>query len=649
MFLAGKQIGRYYLQSLIEQGGMGDIYLAVDTHLHRPVALKVMKTPMNASMDTATINEAVRLFKREANAVTLLDHPHILPLYDFGEETGEGVILTYIVMPYRQEGSLADWVSKRNKSGNLTVYEAAHFLRQAASALQFAHDHGIIHRDVKPSNFLVVSNKQRPERPDVQLADFGVAKFIRAISTPTGVIRGTPLYMAPEFWKGAAVPASDQYALALIIYEMITGVLPFQGEAPEQLFYQHMYVEPPLPSTMNPSISEEIDAVLLRALAKNPANRYSSVAAFAKAFRQALVQKGTLASPAIDTGKTQGGVTLESSGVVERTRPARDLELLSPMPVRKKPPGRNKRNLAIMGLAMLLVLSGLGFVIFSAFHQVDGTKLEVISSQSQSETAIGQSHASQTALAGQNTIATRAASDATNTAVAATSTSNVAATATSVSATQTAVSATKTAVAGATATSAAATVTAYNNILKVGTNQQRDSLQSSNTGFNWDTVDISSGAGCTYLQGTYHAGDTRSGNFSACFEHQYVLTDFAYQVYMTILQGDIGGIAFRADPVSGTFYYFYIDIHGNYGLELVNSFTLGSPLTHGSNVAIHTGLNSTNQIAVVARGNSIQIYVNMQLVTQITDSAAGHGYVGVVAQDVNASTDVSFSNAQIWY
>ena len=150
------------------------------------------------------------------------------------------------------------------------------------------------------------------------------------------------------------------------------------------------------------------------------------------------------------------------------------------------------------------------------------------------------------------------------------------------------------------------------------------------------------------MLGAYHAGELQSGNFSACFEHGIDLTDFSYQVSMKILKGDLGGIAFRANPDTGTFYYFYIDIHGNYGLELVNSFTLGSPLTHGSNAAIHTGLNSTNQVAVVARGNSIQVYVNMQLVTQITDSTVAHGYLGVVAQDVNVSTDVSFTNAQAW-
>jgi hypothetical protein len=99
MFLTGKRIGRYYLQSLIEQGGMGDIYLAMDTHLHRRVAFKVMSTAINAQTDTVAINEAVNLFKREANAVALLDYPHILPLYDYGEEMFEGILLTYIVCP----------------------------------------------------------------------------------------------------------------------------------------------------------------------------------------------------------------------------------------------------------------------------------------------------------------------------------------------------------------------------------------------------------------------------------------------------------------------------------------------------------------------------------------------------------------------
>lgn len=638
MFLTGKRIGRYYLQSLIEQGGMGDIYLALDTHLQRRVAFKVIKTAPAAHANTVAINEAVDLFKREANAVTLLDHPHILPLYDYGEQTFEGMLLTYIVMPYRPEGTLADWISERSRSGPITVYEAAHFLRQAASALQFAHDHGIIHRDVKPSNFLIMSNKQRPDRPDVQLADFGVAKFMRAISTPTGIIRGTPLYMAPEFWRGATVPASDQYALALMIYEMITGSNPFQGDGPEQLFYQHMYVEPPPPSELNPAISVEIDAVLLRALSKNPAHRYDSVAAFAKAFRQALVQKNAVTPAPVN--KTQKAVMLESADVIERTHPARPLKPLPPLGGKR--PDRNKRKFFIFALAILLVFSGVSIVVYSTLHQANGIKQVAYSSPLQSETAIGRIHASQTAGANQNLTATSIAKNATAT--------TVAAVATSVSATQTAVSNTKTAVAGATAIAATATAQAYNNFLKVGPNQQGDSLQSSNTGFNWDTINAPSGVSCAYSQGAYHAGDPKSNDFSVCFEHQYsTLTDFACQVSMTIVKGDIGGVAFRADPVSGTYYYFYIDTKGNYGLALVNSFTQEPPLDQGFSSAIHTGLNQANLVAVVVKGNDIMVFVNMQLILHTTDSSNTVGNIGVVGQDVNNATDVSFSDMQIWY
>ena len=150
------------------------------------------------------------------------------------------------------------------------------------------------------------------------------------------------------------------------------------------------------------------------------------------------------------------------------------------------------------------------------------------------------------------------------------------------------------------------------------------------------------------MQGSYQAGELTSGDFSACFEHGIDLADFSYEVDMTILKGNEGGIAFRANPNTGTFYYFSIDTHGNYVLELVNSDTFGQPLAQGFSPAIHTGLNSTNRIAVVTRGSSIQIYINMQPLPLVTESSIGHGYLGVVAQDINATTDVSFRNAQAW-
>src|SRR5205823_14093834 len=138
----------------------------------------------------------------------------------------------------------------------------AHFVRQAANALQYAHNQQLIHQDVKPSNFLIRSNEEYPNRPDLLLADFGVAKFTSATSSMSHAIRGTPSYMAPEQWEGNPVMATDQYALAIMAYELLTGSPPFQGGV-GQMMYQHFHVQPQPPSTRNPRIPKELDIVLL--------------------------------------------------------------------------------------------------------------------------------------------------------------------------------------------------------------------------------------------------------------------------------------------------------------------------------------------------------------------------------------------------
>ncbi|HLX57705.1 MAG TPA: serine/threonine-protein kinase [Ktedonobacteraceae bacterium] len=636
MFLTGQQFGRYYFQHLIEQGGMGEIYLATDTRLHRNVAIKVIRSVISSHADAEAVNEALRLFQREAKAVTMLEHPHILPLYDYGEERLDGFLFTYFVMPYREEGSLANWVSRRGKAGKLSLYEAAHYLLQAADALQYAHDHGIIHRDVKPSNFLIVSNKQHTGRPDLQLTDFGVAKFMKAVSTPTGVIRGTPLYMAPEQWRGEAVPASDQYALAVMMYQFLTGRLPFQGENYALLRHEHAYEEPPPPSALNALIPGEVDIVLTKALAKEPEQRYTSIDGFARAFQQALARKKK--DPAASTGSWSKA---RNSARHMVTLPDRD-ELVVPAYGPKQLPRlrmfdqQHPRNLLLLISVILLIVCGLGIVLYSTiFGHTNAPRQTVAAATIQTETASATPHK-------RAATTTSAAANATNTAIAVSATS-AAATATAAAA------ATGTAIAQATAIAATtATATAYNGAIMSGHRVLFDPLQHNNAGENWDTVDISSGAGCAFTQGTYHAGELQSGNFSACFAHNTDFSNFSYQVNMDIVKGDLGGIAFRANADNGTFYYFYVDTHGNYALVVVNSFIVGSDISHGFSSAMRAGLNQTNLIAVVARGDSIEIYINRQLVTQATDSTYAHGQIAVVAQDVNNVTDVSFSDAQVW-
>ncbi len=287
MLLEGMQLGRFRLSRLLGSGGMGEVYLGEDTHIRRQVAIKVTRAEATPYPNSEAAKQATRLFQREVRAIAMLDHPYILPLSDYGEQETETTSLTYMVMPYREEGSLSTWLRQRSEKPTLTPQEVAHFIKQAASALAYAHRHQIIHQDVKPSNFLIRNNETNPQLPDLLLADFGVAKFTSASASVSQSSRGTPTYMAPEQWSGQPVAASDQYALAIMAYQLLTGSLPFQGRQ-EQVMYMHFSAQPQPPGTFNSSIPKDIDTVILRALAKKPEERFASISAFANAFQQAL-------------------------------------------------------------------------------------------------------------------------------------------------------------------------------------------------------------------------------------------------------------------------------------------------------------------------------------------------------------------------
>ncbi len=287
MLLEGMQLGRYRLSRLLGSGGMGEVYLGEDTHIHRQVAIKVTRAEATPYPNSEVAKQATRLFQREVRAIAMLDHAYILPLFDYGEQETETTSLTYMVMPYREEGSLSIWLRQRSEKQTLSPQEVAHFIRQAASALAYAHHHQIIHQDVKPSNFLIRSNETNPELPDLLLADFGVAKFTSASASVSQSSRGTPTYMAPEQWSGQPVAASDQYALAVMTYQLLTGSLPFQGRQ-EQVMFMHFSTQPQPPSIFNSSIPKDVDAVILQALAKKPEERFASISAFANALQQAL-------------------------------------------------------------------------------------------------------------------------------------------------------------------------------------------------------------------------------------------------------------------------------------------------------------------------------------------------------------------------
>ena len=280
------QDGRYHFIRSLGSGGMGEVYLMQDIRINRQVAIKVIRSEGASYPDSTAGKEAARLFQREAKAIAALEHPNILPLYDFGEEIRDGMTVTYMVMPYCTEGSLATWLRQHNSVAPLSLQDVAHLVEEAGDSLQYAHDQNVMHLDVKASNFLLRNNKKNPNRPTLLLADFGIARSSTTVASSSRTIRGTPSSMAPEQWGSNPVPATDQYALAVMAYEMMVGHAPFVGSM-EQVMYQHFSAQPLPPSAYNPQLPPAVDSVILRALAKQPADRFPSIADFAAAFEQA--------------------------------------------------------------------------------------------------------------------------------------------------------------------------------------------------------------------------------------------------------------------------------------------------------------------------------------------------------------------------
>ena len=271
---SGTLLGRYRLIEKAGAGGMSEVWKAEDTTLHRTVAVKVILTPI---AEDPTYRER---FLREARLVAGLEHPNVLPVYDFGTQNVEGAEVSYLVMPLVLGGSL-----KGHITGPMPYGIAVAWLQAVGAALDHAHAKGILHRDVKPAN-VMLDSQGRP-----LLADFGLARSSESISglTQTGTVLGTPLYMAPEQAQGAALDGrADQYALAVIAFEILTGLVPFRADSPLAVLHQHVAVPPPPASSIIAAIPREADAVLSKALAKKPADRFPTCAAFVEALAAAL-------------------------------------------------------------------------------------------------------------------------------------------------------------------------------------------------------------------------------------------------------------------------------------------------------------------------------------------------------------------------
>ena len=260
----GRRLGRYRLEELLGQGGMAEVWRAT------------RRTPRADGRREGDPRRPPRdghfreRFQTEARLVASLDHPNILPVYDYGDEGG----VPYLVMPYLDGGTLRD----RMVGSPVPFAQAVSWIRQLGDALDAAHAAGILHRDVKPANVLI----RRDDR--LALADFGIAKMLESPTglTATGMVVGTPIYMAPEQAQGKpATPASDRYALAVLAYELLSGKPPFDGESALALMHQHVTAPAPLLSSAVYGLPAGLDPVFEQALAKEPERRPPTCRAFA--------------------------------------------------------------------------------------------------------------------------------------------------------------------------------------------------------------------------------------------------------------------------------------------------------------------------------------------------------------------------------
>ncbi len=268
--------GRYRVTRLVGRGGMAEVYEGEQPDLGRRVAIKAILPQL------AEAPGFEERFRREARLIASLRHPHIVQVYDFDVVDGRA----FMVMEYLEGGTLADRLQAAQAQGNTVPLAVTVSLLDAlASALDYAHGQGVIHRDIKPANILFTSGGQPV------LSDFGIA-FLEEESarlTATGAIIGSPAYMAPEQATGQEVDArSDLYALGVVVYELATGRVPFEGKTPTAILLKQVQEPPPSPRTLNPHLPEGLEAVLLHALAKDPADRYPSAGALEQAFRGAL-------------------------------------------------------------------------------------------------------------------------------------------------------------------------------------------------------------------------------------------------------------------------------------------------------------------------------------------------------------------------
>lgn len=651
----GRTLDRYELRQIIGKGGMADVYLGYDPRFERTVAVKVFKRDDD---------ELLMRFIREARLMASLRHPHLMPVYDAGDSILDGVVRYYIVMPFMEGGTLRS----RVRSAPLSLQETCHYLSQIADALDYIHQRGIIHRDIKSSNVLLDAEDR------CYLSDFGIARAVTdSTMTTTGGVLGTVDYVAPELFEEErkADAYSDLYSLGVLIFEVVTGRLPFAAESQIALVSMHINKPPPSPRSLVPDLPMQTERVMLKVLAKRPEWRYGSASAFAEAFCQSLTarseagissQMTRIESP-YDTEVAEPSSLVANAPAVARPPTTRSTEgphyapgagsfAQAPdgqsraMTVRRKKrssPART-RGVVVGILALLALLAVIGPMVFVSL---------AISPKNHGAVTPSVNADTQTAVTQVKHTAT--------TMPTLTPTPNVTATVQAATATavQQARQATVTAIARQTATvQAQASATAgVIQTATAGNATYADVLNNANATTtrqaNWDQNDS-----CAFQGDGYHVSAKKmfgKGQFKGCMESGYSYTNATISVDMTMLGGRAGGVFFRVNTdlfrnYAG--YLFALDSQGNYTFSRSSNFSSGDvPVKEGTiSSGFRTGYNVKNTLQIIANGSSLFFYINGVFLDKEQDTTFSSGNIAFFASatDNSSDADIAFSNLRVF-
>jgi beta-lactam-binding protein with PASTA domain/predicted Ser/Thr protein kinase len=350
--------GRYELGELIGYGGMAEVHRGRDIRLGRDVAIKVLRA------DLARDPSFLHRFRREAQAAAGLNHPSIVSVYDTGEDTGpDGVNQPYIVMEFVEGRTLRDILKSE---GRLPVRRAMEVTADICGALDFSHRNGIIHRDIKPANVMITQSGA------VKVMDFGIARAVAdnaATVTQTANVIGTAQYLSPEQARGESVDArSDVYSTGCLLYELVTGAPPFQGDSPVAVAYQHVRENAMAPSARNPEVPPALDSIVMKALAKNQLNRYQSAGDMRTDLQRALANQPVVAEAVMtDADRTQ---FISRSPLPPVAVPRRDMD----EPTEEEHHRRGGLVWLAIVAAMLLVIAGIVALVLATRNNDNGPK-----------------------------------------------------------------------------------------------------------------------------------------------------------------------------------------------------------------------------------------------------------------------------------